>query len=120
MSRRFLERRKYDPRTKASRCGITAKTAGEIAFVVKANRSLNWTTAKRLILDRMEAANTSRGMMAMSETLERRRRMIEAKIELTKSMQGHELTALEWVNVLHEMMARIIGHGLRNERDEDA
>ena len=47
--------------------------------------------------------------------MDRRTKMAEAKISITEAMAGHSLTAMEWVNVLNESTARMIGHGLVEE-----
>lgn len=52
--------------------------------------------------------------------MSRRLAMAKAKEDVTKSMSGHNLTALEWVNVLHEAMQRMIGHGLKEEWTDDS
>ena len=51
--------------------------------------------------------------------MDRRTAMADAKLEITKAMMNHSLTALEWVNVLHEAMQRMIGHGLKEEWSDD-
>ena len=45
--------------------------------------------------------------------------MAAAKVAITDAMSGHELTAMEWVNVLAEAMQRMIGHGLVEEWTEE-
>ena len=47
--------------------------------------------------------------------MERRRAMVAAKCAITDAMAGHSLTAMEWVNVLHEAIQRMIQHGLTEE-----
>ena len=49
----------------------------------------------------------------------RRKAMNDARCAITDAMVGRSLTAMEWVNVLHECTARMIGHGLREEWEED-
>ena len=50
--------------------------------------------------------------------MQRRQAMARAKIDLTDAMSQHELTALEWLNVLNEMAQRMVLHGLREEWNE--
>ena len=52
--------------------------------------------------------------------MDRRTAMVKAKQDITAAMSGHSLTALEWVNVLHEAMQRMIGHGLKQEWTGDS
>ena len=47
--------------------------------------------------------------------MDRRRAMSAAKIDITAAMAKHGLTAMEWVNVLHEATQRMIQHGLSEE-----
>lgn len=48
--------------------------------------------------------------------MDRRLLMARAKEKLTFAMSDcEELTALEWLNVLHEMSARMIAIGLKDE-----
>lgn len=54
-------------------------------------------------------------MKISQEQMDRRLAMAEAKMSVAEAMSGHELTAMEWVNVLSEAMQRIIGHGLTEE-----
>ena len=54
-----------------------------------------------------------------AQEMERRKLMAHAKEALTSAMHGLSLTALEWIYVLHEMTARMIGHGLVEEFEED-
>ncbi len=51
--------------------------------------------------------------------MKRRQAMAAAKAAITDAMSGHELTALEWVNVLAESMQRMIGHGLIEEWNDE-
>lgn len=51
--------------------------------------------------------------------MDRRLQMAQAKITITDAMGKHSLTAMEWVNVLHEAMQRMIGHGLREEWEDE-
>lgn len=44
--------------------------------------------------------------------------MASAKCDITDAMAGHELTAMEWVNVLHEASHRMIQLGLSVEWKE--
>ena len=50
--------------------------------------------------------------------MQRRQAMARAKIDLTDAMSQHELTALEWLNVLNEMAKQMVWHGLREEWNE--
>ena len=50
--------------------------------------------------------------------MKRRQAMAAAKVAITAAMSGHELTAIEWVNVLSETMQRMICHGLVEEWTE--
>lgn len=53
--------------------------------------------------------------------MSRRQKMAAAKCDLTDAMAKHELTAMEWVNVLNEMLSRMVLHGLVEEwTDEPA
>lgn len=53
--------------------------------------------------------------------MSRRKLMAAAKCDLTDAMARHELTAMEWVNVLNEMLSRMVVHGLTEEwTDESA
>ena len=47
--------------------------------------------------------------------MKRRQAMAAAKVSITDAMIGHELTAMEWVNVFTEAMTRMIWHGLAEE-----
>lgn len=51
--------------------------------------------------------------------MDRRLKMAQAKFAITDAMGKHSLTAMEWVNVLHEVMQRMIGHGLKEELEDD-
>ena len=51
--------------------------------------------------------------------MDRRLAMASAKIDITKAMENHDLTALEWANVLHECLGRIIQYGLHQEWSDD-
>lgn len=50
--------------------------------------------------------------------MQRRAAMVRAKCDLTDAMTGHDLTPMEWLNVLHEMMSMIVVHGLKDEWEE--
>ena len=50
--------------------------------------------------------------------MKRRQQMAAAKVSITDAMSGHELTAMEWVQVLSEVMQRMISHGLVEEWNE--
>ena len=47
--------------------------------------------------------------------IKRRQAMVAAKVSITDAMIGHELTAMEWVNVFTEAMTRMIWYGLAEE-----
>lgn len=51
--------------------------------------------------------------------MKRRQAMAAAKAAITNAMSEHQLTAMEWVNVLSEAMQRMIGHGLVEEWYDD-
>ena len=51
--------------------------------------------------------------------MKRMQSMSSAKMSLTDAMSQHQLTAMEWVQVLAEMQQRMIGHGLKEEWAED-
>lgn len=48
----------------------------------------------------------------------RRQAMAKAKSDLTDAMSQHELTAMEWLNVLNEMAQRMVEYGLQEEWKE--
>jgi len=50
--------------------------------------------------------------------MDRRKAMAHAQSDITDAMADHSLTAMEWVNVLHECQRRMIGHGLVDEWEE--
>lgn len=50
--------------------------------------------------------------------MKRRQAMAAAKAAITDAISVHELTAMEWVNVLSEAMQRMISHGLVEEWHE--
>lgn len=56
--------------------------------------------------------------------MERRKAMARAKERLTNAMIGGDpgggLTAMEWVNVLHEMAERMIAMGLHEEWSDES
>ena len=61
--------------------------------------------------------------MTMTQTIsnhemQQRQAMARAKSDMTEVMSKHELTALEWLNVLNEMAQRMVLHGLREEWNE--
>ena len=47
--------------------------------------------------------------------MSRRQKIAEAKCDLTDAMAKHELTAMEWVSVLNEVLSRMATHGLNEE-----
>lgn len=47
--------------------------------------------------------------------MDRRKAIIHARSDLTDQMVKHDLTALEWIEVLAEMQKRMISIGLRDE-----
>lgn len=51
--------------------------------------------------------------------MSRREKMAAAKCDLTDAMAQHELTAMEWVNVLNEMLSRMVEYGLAEEWTDD-
>jgi len=51
--------------------------------------------------------------------MQRRKEMAHVKLAITDAMAEHELTAMEWVNVLNEVMQRMICHGLSAEWSEE-
>ena len=52
--------------------------------------------------------------------MDRRRAMAAALVDVTNALSNHSLTAMEWVNVLHEVTTRMIQHGLTDDWSEDA
>lgn len=52
--------------------------------------------------------------------MDRRRAMAAAKVDVTDAMAKHVLTAMEWVNVLHEAAQRMICHGLKSEWNDES
>lgn len=50
--------------------------------------------------------------------MDRRLAMAKAKSSITKAMEDHNLTALEWVNVLVESQEWVIAWGLKEEWKE--
>lgn len=58
-------------------------------------------------------------MKVTAHEMDRRMKMVAAKCDLTDAMAKHELTAMEWVNVLQECMQRMILHGLKEQWEEE-
>lgn len=46
--------------------------------------------------------------------------MANAKSDLTDAMAKHELTAMEWADVLNELARRMLAYGLREEWNDPA
>ena len=51
--------------------------------------------------------------------MKRMQAMSSAKMSITDAMSSHRLTAMEWVQVLKEVMERMIKHGLDEEWSAD-
>lgn len=47
--------------------------------------------------------------------MDRKSVMIAAKHNITNAMAKYELTAMEWIKVLHELAQEMIQHGLTEE-----
>lgn len=74
------------------------------------------------LLRGVSARSADQSRSVTSREMDRRRIMCDAKILITEAMSEQTdvdgLTAMEWVQVLHECQARIIAHGLREEWTE--
>ena len=63
----------------------------------------------------MQVRSVEMSRKITNEEMDRRRAMVAAKCDITDAMAKHQLTAMEWVNVLHEAAQRMIQHGLAEE-----
>ena len=50
--------------------------------------------------------------------MDRRREMCLARMGILTAMESHELTVMEWVNVLNQIQQRLIVIGLKEDWEE--